>query len=220
MAGCPEAIYTGLDTTSYGNVVISSDADSSGYVNVNPIRFSTKWFDTELSGATVDGAVGQAGLGYWGYRYHSPRLGRWLSRDPVLDEEISRSWTVLPDRLSLLAEMHKLSSLYSYAGNGPTIYNDPDGRIAPVVVAAIIAGGCAVVVAIIQMDDGCTEGDVKTIQNEVLCPTGRMCTTCEEPGTPQVKGIPCLDIYECIGRWIRSNYWKKVASSCTQDKCS
>jgi len=41
------------------------------YADANPFRFSTKWFDTET------------GLGYWAYRYYSPRLGRLLSRDPI-----------------------------------------------------------------------------------------------------------------------------------------
>ena len=36
-----------------------------------PWRFSTKQFDAET------------GLGYWGYRYYSPGLGRWMSRDPI-----------------------------------------------------------------------------------------------------------------------------------------
>jgi len=37
----------------------------------NPFRFSTKYTDPET------------GLVYYGYRYYSPSLGRWLSRDPV-----------------------------------------------------------------------------------------------------------------------------------------
>jgi len=37
----------------------------------NPFRFSTKYWDDET------------GLGYWGYRYYSPSLGRWLSPDPA-----------------------------------------------------------------------------------------------------------------------------------------
>gem|GEM_PF-2969968 len=51
----------------YGNVINSSGP----YKDANPFRFSTKWFDEET------------GLGYWGYRYYSPRLGRWISRDPI-----------------------------------------------------------------------------------------------------------------------------------------
>ena len=36
-----------------------------------PFRFSTRQWDDET------------GLGYWGYRYYSPVLGRWVSRDPI-----------------------------------------------------------------------------------------------------------------------------------------
>ena len=34
-------------------------------------RFSTKYYDAE------------ADLYYYGYRYYSPSLGRWISRDPI-----------------------------------------------------------------------------------------------------------------------------------------
>ena len=62
----------------YGNVV-GPDTDSDGdwtddagpYATVNAFRFSTKQWDDET------------GLGYWGYRYYSPTLGRWISRDPI-----------------------------------------------------------------------------------------------------------------------------------------
>jgi len=54
----------------YGNLIASSGA----YATANPFRFSTKWFDVET------------GLGNWGYRYYSPHLGRWISRDPIGEE--------------------------------------------------------------------------------------------------------------------------------------
>jgi len=38
---------------------------------VNPIRFSTKFTDNET------------GLLFYGYRYSSPSIGRWLNRDPI-----------------------------------------------------------------------------------------------------------------------------------------
>jgi len=41
----------------------------------NPFRFSTKYTDSET------------GLIYYGYRYYDPSLGRWLSRDPVLETQ-------------------------------------------------------------------------------------------------------------------------------------
>lgn len=39
--------------------------------NLNPVRFSSKYTDEET------------GLLYYGYRYYSPEMGRWLSRDPI-----------------------------------------------------------------------------------------------------------------------------------------
>jgi len=53
----------------YGNVI--NNLSSYTYATANPFRFSTKWFDEETH------------LGYWGHRYYSPRLGRWMSRDPI-----------------------------------------------------------------------------------------------------------------------------------------
>lgn len=51
----------------YGN----QSAHTGSYEAVNTFRFSTKYWDDET------------GLGYWGYRYYDPRLGRWMSRDPI-----------------------------------------------------------------------------------------------------------------------------------------
>ena len=51
----------------YGNAIVASGT----YATANPYRFSTKPFD------------GITGQGYWGYRWYDPRLGRWLSRDPM-----------------------------------------------------------------------------------------------------------------------------------------
>jgi RHS repeat-associated protein len=53
--------------SAYGELVESSGPD----VDVCSLRFSTKYFDAE------------AGIYYYGYRYLSPTLGRWLSPDPL-----------------------------------------------------------------------------------------------------------------------------------------
>ncbi|MBK8270766.1 MAG: hypothetical protein IPK83_21660 [Planctomycetes bacterium] len=53
-------------------------ADANFSVN-NPFRFSTKYYDAQPSAA----AEGERGLYYYGYRYYSPRLGRWVTRDPI-----------------------------------------------------------------------------------------------------------------------------------------
>ncbi|MBK8915073.1 MAG: RHS repeat-associated core domain-containing protein [Phycisphaerales bacterium] len=65
----------------YGNIV-GPDADGDGniaeeagpYAATNPFRFSTKFLDPETA------------LNYYGYRYYSPRLGRWISRDPLEED--------------------------------------------------------------------------------------------------------------------------------------
>jgi RHS repeat-associated protein len=51
----------------YGNATVRTGS----LAVVNPFRFSTKYTDDET------------GLLYYGYRYYSPEMGRWGSRDPV-----------------------------------------------------------------------------------------------------------------------------------------
>ena len=56
-------------TYEYGAFGETSRAPGSA-ADSNPFRFSTKFTDDE------------SGLLYYGYRYHDPAWGRWLSRDP------------------------------------------------------------------------------------------------------------------------------------------
>jgi len=59
----------------FGNLLRSSGV----YAKENPIRFSGKYYDAET------------GLGYFGFRYYSASLGRFVNRDPL--EEIG-AWTL------------------------------------------------------------------------------------------------------------------------------
>jgi len=61
------ALVAKYEYDPYGGVTLAA----GGYAADNVWRFSTKQFDAET------------GLGYWGYRYYSPTLGRWISRDPL-----------------------------------------------------------------------------------------------------------------------------------------
>jgi RHS repeat-associated protein len=54
----------------FGNPFVATGALAAA----NPFRFSTKYTDDET------------GLVYYGYRYYSPSLGSWLSRDPIVEE--------------------------------------------------------------------------------------------------------------------------------------
>ncbi len=89
------AVAAHYEYDPYGKLI---EANCYGpYKDANPIRFSTKWFDNET------------GLGYWGYRWYSPKLGRWMSRDPIEEEGGS--------------------NLAGFVQNGPCNNIDPDGRI-------------------------------------------------------------------------------------------
>jgi RHS repeat-associated protein len=56
----------------YGNTTAQwSDPSATSQF---PFRFSTKYLDTETA------------LYYYGYRYYSPELGRWLNRDPIREQ--------------------------------------------------------------------------------------------------------------------------------------
>ena len=61
------AINAHYEYDPFGNTVVALRVDATD----NPFRFSTKWFDNDT------------GLGYWGYRWYGPGLGRWMSRDPI-----------------------------------------------------------------------------------------------------------------------------------------
>lgn len=56
----------------YGNYLRAAVSDSA--VGDNPFRFSTKYTDAE------------SGLVYYGLRYYSPVLGRWINRDPAEEQ--------------------------------------------------------------------------------------------------------------------------------------
>ena len=51
----------------FGKVLVANGA----YASINPFRFSSEYHDDE------------SGLVYYNYRYYSPELGRWMSRDPI-----------------------------------------------------------------------------------------------------------------------------------------
>jgi len=81
----------------YGNVTRQTGPYADGTEPDNHVTFSTKYFDAET------------GLGYWGYRYYSPRMGRWISRDP--EGEVGAE------------------NLLSYVQNGPADGVDALGRV-------------------------------------------------------------------------------------------
>ena len=59
---------------------------------INPFRFSSEYHDDET------------GLVYYNYRYYSPELGRWISRDPIEEEGgVRNSWLTFVKKRSFIS---------------------------------------------------------------------------------------------------------------------
>ncbi|MEA4863071.1 MAG: RHS repeat-associated core domain-containing protein [Victivallaceae bacterium] len=63
------AVAAWYEYDPYGKV-ISSTGD---FAETNPLRFSSEYADSET------------GLVYYNYRYYTPAIGRWLSKDPIAE---------------------------------------------------------------------------------------------------------------------------------------
>ncbi len=79
----------------FGKVTVSNGI----YADDNPYRFSSEVADDET------------GLVYYNYRYYSPELGRWLSRDPI-------------GELKLFDSSMKFYKLYVFVDNQPITNTD------------------------------------------------------------------------------------------------
>ena len=74
-----DSIAAHYEYDPYGREIVASGS----YADDNPWRFSTKYLDPLDAGDPGDP---DAALLYYGYRYYSARLGRWMSRDPLGEE--------------------------------------------------------------------------------------------------------------------------------------
>jgi RHS repeat-associated protein len=99
---------------------------------VNPFRWSTKFTDEE------------SGLVYYGFRYYSPTLGKWIGRDP-------------------LQEVAGLN-LYLFCRNGPINIFDTDGRTD--MISTVSSGGIASTVA------GMVFGGISTALSSIFFQAG------------------------------------------------
>ena len=68
-------------------------------------RFSTKFTDPETS------------LLYYGFRYYSPSLGRWLSRDPLGENAVSNAYDALGNDFGNRADLLGLITIYIHGVN-------------------------------------------------------------------------------------------------------
>ncbi|MBK8267611.1 MAG: RHS repeat-associated core domain-containing protein [Planctomycetes bacterium] len=94
----------------YGGTLLADD----DYAVDNPFRFSTKYYDAQPSTA----AAGERGLLYYGERYYSPRLGRWVNRDPIGEAVGINNYLAMLNNLVDLIDALGLSPENPYEGPG------------------------------------------------------------------------------------------------------
>ena len=155
----------------FGNITAQTGVNPNDFA----YRFSTKYLD------------GETDLYYYGFRYYSPELGRWVSRDRVIELsfrliQIERDQ---PFGLNLLDTLdYRLSiNLQAFVYNSPIRLFDPTGLCPPLIlyggwtlgqwIFAGIAGGVILWTA--------TDTGQDTIQNMM-----QDCYSCVRDGIPYV----------------------------------
>jgi RHS repeat-associated protein len=96
-----------------GNVVLTTDesglaSSSYRYTSFGRLYAKTGSFASRFTYSSKEFDT-RTGLGYWGYRFYSPGLGRWVNRDPIGEEGGV--------------------NLYSYVVNAPKYYVDQLGEM-------------------------------------------------------------------------------------------
>jgi RHS repeat-associated protein len=100
------------ESDGYGNTLPDEDPDGNGQKTYVYLRFPGQYYDEE------------SGLHYNWHRYYVPRLGRYLSSDPI--------------------GLQGGGNTFAYANASPIRYSDPKGLVAGVDDAIVIGGTVAV----------------------------------------------------------------------------
>ena len=150
---------------AFGNPVGGHDAP---YVHL-PHRFSTKYHDAETD------------LYYYGYRYYSPSLGRWISRDPI--------------------EEHGGKNLNAFVANSPLHYLDRLGTSITGTISKYEDGGVKIAINIpIQIIDRCpntprlSEAEIQNAINNLW----DLCFEEQRPVERQSENSPTLMVTDWV----------------------
>jgi RHS repeat-associated protein len=97
------AITAHYEHTPYGGV--TNTISGYAYAEENPWRFSTKQWDSETA------------LGYWGRRYYSATLGRWMNEDPIGELGGLNVYAYVQNRPLRFVDSFGLASAFCAGGN-------------------------------------------------------------------------------------------------------
>lgn len=72
-----------LEYDPYGKLLVEDPVRVARHQKYRTLGIEEKWLHRPPVGFSTKYEVAETGLLYYGYRYYSPELGRWLSRDPI-----------------------------------------------------------------------------------------------------------------------------------------
>jgi len=162
---------------AFGNTT----AKTGTLADANPFRFSTKYLDTETS------------LYYYGYRFYSPEMGRWVNRDPVNETGFRR--------MTGRRFVSRGDNLFTFVRNAPMMKFDPIGLLV-VVEPGTGAPDPAKPPSDEDVRSCCTkalqkrnEGQPadKRVSGLVICVDGKKFACAAQPPARKWKGPPSLD---------------------------
>ena len=147
------AVVAHYEYSPFGAVVTATGT----YAEDNPFRFSSEYHDDETS------------LVYYNYRYYSPELGRWLSKDPIAEQGGYNLYGMVNnnppnyfDNKGKSGLMEGLVSGWGVALVEPT----PFGEATMIIVTA----GVGVAIGVAWIYDAITGDDAETKADERLYP--------------------------------------------------
>jgi RHS repeat-associated protein len=129
-----------------------------------PYMFSTKEYDEET------------GLSYYGYRFYSPTIGRWTTRDPIGEEGGI--------------------NLYGFVGNDPVHYVDPKGK------GPILFGVCFATTVADAIDRGHEISEALDKRAELRKEKEKRVRQCEDPTLPADRQQLIRDRIDAIDKEI------------------
>ena len=139
--GTSTASTTYAHADHLGSTRVTTDADGQTVQELNYTSFGEVTEDTLSGSGEHRQYIGEAydpesELSYLNARYYQGSRGQFLSQDPV-----SRIMNTSDERTQQILRNPQLANMYSYAGNNPMMFKDPEGEFG---IAALFGIGMAV----------------------------------------------------------------------------